>query len=474
VFSQRILWSSALSLLLPALVRADSCADLLQALDTVQPGQRVAIVLKLGNLGRAAAEATPVLENLLHSPDERLANQAARSLAQIGEPALDALVLGAGSEEGLVSLRSLWALSLMGPDAKKAVPDLVKLLEHPQERIRGAALYALGEIGPDAKEAAAAIVKQIGTPSPMVRYNAVLALGKIGTVVVDDLRELLADKTPEVRADAARALRLFGTERAVALPDLDAALKDRSEDVRAAAALAIGGMEKAAQDRLPQIIEMLLDDAYEVQVAALQAALAIGRGDPRLTDGLREANRKGKWATPFLLKQFGKNPADGVPHLVKTLQNGSRIERMGAAYALGQIGAPARNAVPALQRALQDRSPEMRAVAVASLALIKQGVFEENHPMIREWKDAVERQVEMLNEARQQTHNTSFRAALQNIPAQRYYDSLAQVHIEVSLRKHNHRIEKQIAAMLMQAGPEALPAMVKATNASVRFKLGFC
>jgi HEAT repeat protein len=54
----------------------------------------------------------------------------------------------------------------MGSDAKEAVPDLIRLLDDPDERIRKAATRALGRIGPDAAAAVPALMRTLLEPRP--------------------------------------------------------------------------------------------------------------------------------------------------------------------------------------------------------------------------------------------------------------------------------------------------------------------
>ena len=430
-------------------------------------------VLKIGNLGRNGHQAVPVLENLLRSPDDNLANQAARSLAQIGQPSVSALASAAKDGDSTTSLRALWALSLIGPEAKEALPVLVKLLDHPHERIKAGALYALGEMGPAANTATDAIVRAMRTSSALVRYQAVLAQGKIGTVALSDLRNLLQDELPEVRADAACALSLFGKHAREAVPELEVALKDRTAAVRAMAAFALGCMAKDANGSLPQIVPLLYDEEYEVQQAAFSATLSVGAGDPRMVQALREANMKGKWATPFILKQFGKNPADAVAPLIKTLQGKDAGDRLGAAWALGQIGLPARDAVPALRKALNDPQPQLRMVAWNSLKQINQEVLEDESPFLREWNRAMEQQIQAAALLQGKLRENRFEISLKDPTTQRFYDNMTQLYVAASLAK-NVRLQAEVYHVFLQAGPEAIPALVRGVNLIAKLRIGFC
>ena len=74
----------------------------------------------LGQMGPAAAPATPALAKLIADKDERVALEAAVALANIG------------------------------PGAKGAVPALIEALEQAENPNAYAMAYALGRIGPDA------------------------------------------------------------------------------------------------------------------------------------------------------------------------------------------------------------------------------------------------------------------------------------------------------------------------------------
>jgi hypothetical protein len=216
-----------------------------------------------------------------------------------------------------------------------------------------------------------------------------------------------------------------------------------------------------------------------VQVSALVAVLAVGAGDARLMDGLREANRKGRWATPFILKQFGKNPGDAVPHLVKDLREGNASSKIAAAWALGELGVHSRDAAPALQKAQNDPLAQVRVIALMALKQIGQDQFERDNPLFVEWQRAVQKQALAMatTQARIQQTLTDdgagkrFEYGLKNPQIQRFYNDLAQLYVYRSLMKLQGN--KDIDRVLSQAGPEAIPAIVGAVNAVAALSVGF-
>jgi hypothetical protein len=88
-------------------------------------------------------------------------------------------------------MRAANALSHLGPEAKRATPDLVKLLDDPQPLVRWAAADTLGEFGPDAHDAVPAL-KELAArdPYPPARHAAQQSLRRISP---GDAKEIEGD-----------------------------------------------------------------------------------------------------------------------------------------------------------------------------------------------------------------------------------------------------------------------------------------
>src|SRR5262249_37839669 len=79
-----------------------------------------------------------------------------------------------------VQARGAFGLSLHGPAASPAVPDLIAALKRPDALVRQNSALALGAIGPSASSAVPALTDALGDPDWAVRRQAALALGEIG------------------------------------------------------------------------------------------------------------------------------------------------------------------------------------------------------------------------------------------------------------------------------------------------------
>ena len=210
---------------------------------------RVRAVRTLGNLGTPARKAVPDLAKVLREGRPELRSAAAKALGQIGKPAVPVLIEALRDEDGAVRLQTARALGRAGPDAKEAVAALIASLKDGRESVRQAAADALGEMGPDAKEAASPLTRLFHDPSPQMRQHARAALGQIGPTAVEPLCAALNADKREVRLDALQTLALFGREAKAAVPSLRQALQDDDPKIRAAAADALGAMR--ARERRP-------------------------------------------------------------------------------------------------------------------------------------------------------------------------------------------------------------------------------
>src|SRR5205085_5616449 len=127
-------------------------------------------------------------------------------------------------------------------------------------------------------------------------------------------------------------------------------------------AQALAGLGEDAQAAIPALLQVLrTENTLEVQQQVLRAIVRNGSKDmPGLLKALGEINDVGRWATPYILKQFGPKARDAVPHLVKHLGDPDMGKRLSAAIALGEIGADALEAMPTLVKATQDPTPTVR------------------------------------------------------------------------------------------------------------------
>lgn len=169
--------------------------------------------------GRNALAAALRHDNLAVS---RLAGY---GLSISGEEAVGTLIDALRDDRVETLYPALFALGEMRDRASRAVPELLRLLQHPSEKVRFAVIEALGMIGAPVADVVGGLIRGLQDTDTQVRFTAGLSLVRIGRgaeAAVSALANALDDENRYVRAHALEALRAIGTEEAtkVLLDDL--------------------------------------------------------------------------------------------------------------------------------------------------------------------------------------------------------------------------------------------------------------
>jgi len=116
------------------------------------------------------------------------------------------------SSDALERRLAAHALAEIGPAAREAVPALIEALRDPESFVRVWAAAALARVQPENPDAIVALVAGTRDGISFVRSLAAWHLGRLGPghpgieALVPELRELLNDNDPSVRAEALVAL----------------------------------------------------------------------------------------------------------------------------------------------------------------------------------------------------------------------------------------------------------------------------
>lgn len=102
------------------------------------------------------------------------------------------------------------------------VPDLLKYLirNEDDEKIVSAVIYTLGRVGKNAKKAVPTLLKYLDHPNQDIVKTTMAALGKIGSAAepaVPEIARHLEDKNEWTRTLALRSLKGIGTQQALAI-----------------------------------------------------------------------------------------------------------------------------------------------------------------------------------------------------------------------------------------------------------------
>lgn len=350
----------------------DQLPKLIASLESANKNTRLQAVTAIGSHGTGARSAAPALMALLDREREpQVAMQAVQALTQIGAHAQLRQLLQ--HQTAPVRWQAANGLGIIGPPAKKAIPDLIRLLTDGDPVLRYLAAGAIGEIGLESDADTRRVIKLMLSSDPDTRPFFLSALMNLGPNSVPALAKLLDDGEPEaVRLVSMQTLANQGGVARQTVPQLIKMLRDPSAAVRAQAAATLATMGVDAKDALPTLLENLLDKDVQVQMYSFQATITVGQADRKaLLNGLKAANAKGRWNAPFVLGN-GKSGKEAVPELIKDLEGKDVGKRIAAALALGRIGVEAESAIPALLRSAGDKNAQIRDASQQALAQLDQ------------------------------------------------------------------------------------------------------
>ncbi len=253
--------------------------------------ERLTTLEALGQIGGSHPRAIPALVETLN-------------LAPLGLPDKTQMEFNALRE------LAIEAIAVVGPDAKSAIPMLLRLINSPSESTRRKSVTALGRMGAAAQLAVPSLMESLAfDESPAVRDAAETAFARIGTSAVPALTHLLGDQDSELRQRAARSLGQMGVPAKPAVGPLKKLFNDPKPEVRLSAAKSVWVITKQAHDSLPVFVEMLKSSDRQLRIQAFR----------------------------LLTKELGVQATPARPAIAKLLDHSSNAVRQAAKSALERI-----------------------------------------------------------------------------------------------------------------------------------------
>ncbi len=247
---------------------------------------------------------------------------------------------------------------------RKALPSLTEVTKSEDAKVRHGALAILTLLGPEARDALPAL-RSLADQSQdaAVKSDAEGAIKSISSI--DNLKA----NDPAVRIAAAVTLGQLGWRATSALPALVVNLKDPDAKVRTAAVNALQVLGPVSGAAVPPLGAALADEADGgVRMAILQALDAIAPGTPPVLDAHLNALRDREPAVRKAGASFKMVPADDslVAALATALGDSDDEVRKRVADSLSEIVFANPAVVPAVLKALDDdrqRSTVMEALS---------------------------------------------------------------------------------------------------------------
>jgi HEAT repeat protein len=194
--------------------------------------------------GPAGIDELPALTTALGHEDASDRLDAAETLGQVGPPARGALpeLLKLTEQDRDPLVRIAAAKGVIGIDPKndKALPFLIAATKDTNAKVRQGAIEAIGDVGRGAKSAIPELIKAIKDEIPTVSWAAIDALGQIGPDADSAVPALVKSlKDSGTRGAAIDSLGLIGVKARDAIPDLERVLRGDDISARWAAASAL-------------------------------------------------------------------------------------------------------------------------------------------------------------------------------------------------------------------------------------------
>jgi HEAT repeat protein len=337
---------------------------------------RNAAIVAIRELKPGPQVTVPLIDNVLKETDPMVRMQVLTLVAEVGKPAVPALIKLLDNEES-----APWgciALGAIGPDAAEAVPTLANLVgSGHQPKIRLEAAMALSSIGPAAASALPELMNVLDRNEPVVLPGAIFAIGRLGPLgkpAEKKLRDLVARGDPFTRVIGTWAIcKIFPDNQkliADSLPVLVTALIDKEPRTRAAATKSIVDLKPRPALLMPaigKIMDAVRPDSMNniVEAVADTGAPAV----PILVKALGDESQRPKVAA--ILGRLGPDAKDAAPALANILEKDkSPAARREALIALGSMGPFAAQQSPAIAKVLKDRDVQLRAAACYALGKI--------------------------------------------------------------------------------------------------------
>jgi HEAT repeat protein len=253
-----------------------------------------------------------------------------------------------------------YELGSFGPQAKLALPKLIKLLDAGDPAVlKGLAFNELGEEGQPMLNSVRRLLKRDPTSS------AAYVLGQLGreaTPAIEELKNLAGSQNPDVRSAMVNGLGNIG-------------LENPAPPIVAGTRLCSGGANSIAPAIVPTLAASLLDTDPDVRKFAAHSLGQFGpaakEAAPALARGLRHSDPKLVREFCWQLHFLGPDAEPALPDLLRLLDHLDDQIRSNVVLAIGSIGPQAKEALPRLAARLAESSEDVRSQA--ALALTRMG-----------------------------------------------------------------------------------------------------
>ena len=293
----------------------DPLPDLIRALRSPAPADRVRAAKDLGRLGWLARDALPALVGALRDAEGKVREAAAHAVGQMGPEALPALTGMLGHEDKYVRRNAVWAIGKLGPLGRPALAPLCLVLKDQDPRTASGAAQGLGNMGAVAADAIPQLAEAMRGTNIVLCRLAAKALSQIGPPALPTLISHLQHPDPFVRGESALALGWMGAAAKSAVPYLVNLVRGPRTPSLGDTPPPCGGLSRAsvspdqledsddghdyeAGTKTPTVPSP--DEALPEETSRAYAAQALGRMGPAAAAALGELRAVARYGTDTL------------------------------------------------------------------------------------------------------------------------------------------------------------------------------
>lgn len=283
------------------------------------------------------------------------------------------------SKQYLESVRASWVLENLGAKAKRALPEIVKGLESPDEHVRRNSARLFFALGMSAKEAEPLLLQLVEREKEdynrMYGFIYLANYGSEAKAAGPKLIKYLHDSNLTIRREAVECVAAIQASQPEVLANLKTAMRDRDRGIQLPCAITLRKLTQDldALETLRQKAPFKLESDPLLGVSFLKE---LGDDAPLLkqvfVDMIGDKTRKrGRDAAVFALGQVAHGQPDALSVLLQALEDDDPKVQTLAASALGKWGKAARPAIPQLLKMLQKpRVPQQANAAARALGHI--------------------------------------------------------------------------------------------------------
>jgi HEAT repeat protein len=327
-------------------------------------------------LVRRGKAAVPTLRASIRDKDDRVRKTVIEVLAEMGEPARDSIteiISATDDQERSVRIAAIRAIQRFGPNARSALPKLLELSVADDTTVREASLSALESVGAPQKADSRAVAELLRNPKYAgLRQELIKSIQLTkpeAGLLVEWMSPLLADKSADVRRQAAMALVSIGPSgHAQLFPILFPLLKDSNRAVSEYAQSTLSLIGKPTTAELPLLRAGVHDASIPMKLFSIKAIGDLGAQNlfADIRGLLRDQNSEVRLATAEAIAKIGKIDQGVVEGLQEAAADKDSAVRCAVLTAMSKAGRD-RTVLATLYSALLDDDKDVRTVALQSL-----------------------------------------------------------------------------------------------------------